>query len=94
MRKRWTKLFPDERDEMGKHSKKKVGHAGPPVSPQSSPEAQGVGWGILGLWGLLGDFKRAFDPHSPEKWYDRVLHVIGALIVLGLLGWGLVNADS
>jgi hypothetical protein len=76
---------------MSKHSKKRVGYSGPPVSPLASPEAQHVGWGILGLWGLLGDFKRAFDPRSTEKWYDRVLHVIGALIVVGLLAWGLLT---
>ena len=62
-----------------------------PVSPMASPEAQGVGWGLTGLFATLEMFWSGISRKNRDAWYDRVLHVLGALLIFGLLIGGLVH---
>jgi hypothetical protein len=55
------------------------------VSPMASPEAQGVGWSLTGLFATLEMFWSGISEKNRDAWYDRVLHVIGALLIFGLL---------
>lgn len=73
--------------------RKKSGRSGAwfPVSPMASPEAQGVGWSLRGLFATLEMFWSGISGKDRDAWYDRVLHVIGALLIFGLLIGGLVQ---
>jgi hypothetical protein len=62
-----------------------------PVSPIAPPETQGVGWFVVGLFGTFKMFWSGITGKDRDAWYDRVLHVIGALLILGLLIGGVVQ---
>jgi hypothetical protein len=62
-----------------------------PVSPMAPPETQGVGRMVAGLSANLEMFWSGITGKNRDAWYDRVLHVIGALLILGLLIGGLVQ---
>jgi len=62
-----------------------------PVSPMAPPETQGVGRMVAGLFATLEMFWSGITGKNRDAWYDRVLHVIGALLILGLLIGGLVQ---
>jgi hypothetical protein len=71
---------------MRHYKHKKRNYFSPPlVSPLLPPEAQGVGRGILGVSALFNDFKEIVSGPSTLRWYDQILHVSGAVIILGLL---------
>lgn len=72
---------------------KKNGRSGAwlPVSPMAPPESQGVRWGLTGLFATLEMFWSAISGKNRDAWYDRVLHVIGALLIFGLLIGGLIQ---
>jgi len=69
---------------MKRHKRKNRSVSVPP-SPTLPPEAQGVGWGILGVSGISSDLEEIVSGRSALEWYDQVLHVAGAIIVFGLL---------
>jgi hypothetical protein len=55
------------------------------------PETQGVGWNVAGLFATLEMFWSGITGKNGDAWYDRVLHVIGALLILALLVGGLAQ---
>ena len=67
----------------GRQGKRKSSVAQP--SSGLSPEAQSVGWGLIGVSGFVVDVREILSGRSSLRWYDQILHVIGALIILGLL---------
>jgi uncharacterized membrane protein YjdF len=46
---------------------------------------------VAGLFATLEMFWSGITGKNRDAWYDRVLHVIGALLILGLLIGGLVQ---
>ena len=75
---------------MKRHKRRNHLDAAPP-STGLAPESQGVSWGILGVSGILSDLKEIISGRSSLKWYDQVLRVAGAVIVLGLLVGSLIQ---
>jgi hypothetical protein len=53
------------------------------VSLWAPPETQRVGRGIAGLFGVFDLFGSGISGKNKDAWYDRVLHVIGGLLILG-----------
>jgi hypothetical protein len=56
--------------------------------PYLSPEAQGVWWRTFGILSVFSLIRSGIRPQQtdPTAWYDRILRVLGGLIVLSLMG--------
>ncbi len=70
--------------------KNRTGGIWPPVSPLAPPETQRVGQGIAGLFSALDLFWSGISGKNKDAWYDRLLHVIGGLLILGLVVGGAI----
>ena len=61
-----------------------------PVSPLAPPEAQSLGRGITGFLMALDLFWSGITGKYKDPWYDRVLHVVGGmLLVAAFVGGGI-----
>jgi hypothetical protein len=70
--------------------KNRTGRIWSPVSPVAPPETQRVGQGIAGLFMAFDLFWSGISGKNKAAWYDRVLHVIGGLLILGLFIGGAI----
>ncbi len=70
--------------KMPKRPKKnRTGGMWPPVSPMAPLETQRVGQGLAGLFMAFDLYWSRLSGKNKDGWYDRVLHVIGGLLILG-----------
>jgi hypothetical protein len=69
---------------MPKRPKKhRTGRISSPVSPLAPLETQRLGQGIAGLFLAFDLFWSGISGRYKDPWYDRVLHVVGGLLILG-----------
>jgi hypothetical protein len=61
-----------------------------PVSPLAPLESQRVGWGVAGFFAAIDLFWSGVTGKNHDAWYDRVLHVVGGLLILGAFVGGLI----
>jgi hypothetical protein len=61
-----------------------------PISPMAPPETQRVGQGITGFFSAFDMLWSGLTGKYRDAWYDRVLHVIGGLLVLGAFVGGMI----
>jgi hypothetical protein len=61
-----------------------------PVSPLAPPEAQRLGQGIAGVSLAFGLFWSGITGKGKDAWYDRILHVVGGVLLLGAFIGGIV----
>ena len=55
------------------------------------PETQRIGWGLAGLFSVFDMFWSGISGKNRYAWYDRVLHVIGGLLIVGLFIFGVLQ---
>jgi len=61
-----------------------------PVSPVAPLETQRVGQVTAGLFSAFDLFWSGITGKYKEAWYDRALHVIGGLLILGVFVGGMI----
>jgi hypothetical protein len=61
-----------------------------PVSPLAPSETQSVGRGMAGFFMAFDLFWSGITGKGGDAWYDRVLHVIGGLLVLAAFIGGMI----
>jgi len=75
---------------MAKRGKKRPGAICSPVSPLAPLESQRVGSGVAGFFAAFDLFWSGITGKDHDAWYDRVLHVVGGLLILGAFVGGAI----
>jgi hypothetical protein len=55
------------------------------------PQTQGIAMSVAGLFAAWEMFWSGITGKNHDAWYDRLLHVVGALLILGLFIGGLAG---
>jgi hypothetical protein len=75
---------------MKRRKKNRTGVMWSPVSPVAPLETQRVGQVTAGLLSAFDLFWSGITGKYKDAWYDRALHVIGGLLILGAFVGGMI----
>jgi hypothetical protein len=77
-------------NNMPKRRRNRTGGIWLPVSLFAPDETRRLGQGVTGLFSAFDLFWSGITGKRKDAWYDRVLHVIGGLLILGAFVGGAI----